>query len=136
MFEIKVACPGRSWEETPVFLTGNEGVSTYDTGKQAALVHAIASLVARLFCDEVRWNYQGSLQGHYVGPPHCPICGFVFSNNPKFSGYRCVDPDHWRAAGIPYPADDPCQPCPGCQIMGDCPAEISQEVNHAPTTTL
>jgi hypothetical protein len=68
MFEIKVACPGRSWEETPVFITGNECFATYDTGKQAALVHAIATAVARIFCDEVRWNWQGSLQGHYVSP--------------------------------------------------------------------
>ena len=101
MFEIKVACPGRSWEETPVFLTGDESVFTYQCTRQDALIHAIASFIAKLFCDEIRWNYQGNSQGHYVDPPHCPICGFVFSDNLKFAGFRCVDPGHRKAAGFP-----------------------------------
>jgi hypothetical protein len=109
MFEIKIACPNKSfdklrtkpWKDTPVFITCQEAVFSYDVSEQFTLAMLVAQKIADLFNSEVRWNWQGSPQGHYVSPQDTGGCQF----------------------------------CPGCEIMRDCPAEISQEVNNHVTTT-
>ena len=106
MFEIKIHCTCcNGWEDTPVFLTGDECVFSYDASEQFNLVMFIAQYLADLFHEEVRWNWKGNGQGHYV-EPHLP---------------QAEQPE------------DPCQLCLGCEILRDCPAEISQEVNHYET---
>lgn len=63
--EFRIRIPDTSWEDTPAIsmLTtksmskGSCRIQAHDHAK------AIASLVKR----EVRWNWQGSPQGHYVG---------------------------------------------------------------------
>jgi hypothetical protein len=33
-------------------------------------------------------------------PIRCPICGYYLTTAAQFTGYRCVDPGHWQAAGL------------------------------------
>ena len=38
-------------------------------------------------------------------PPRCPICGQYLTTHLYFYGRRCLEPDHWLAAGLLH-ADD------------------------------
>ena len=38
-------------------------------------------------------------------PPRCSICGQYLTTHPYFYGRRCLEPDHWLAAGL-LQADD------------------------------
>ena len=40
-----------------------------------------------------------------VKPPRCSICGLYLTTHIYFYGRRCLEPDHWLAAGLLTPAD-------------------------------
>lgn len=65
MIEFKIY-QGDRWEDTPVFMTVDERVM-YPTSSQGWLAHTIAKWLAEEAETEVRWNWGGSPQGHYVG---------------------------------------------------------------------
>jgi hypothetical protein len=58
------------WEDTAVHFTLVHGVGSvcdnYDEERKIA--QAVAKLLAETKGEEVRWNYRGSSQGHYVFP--------------------------------------------------------------------
>ena len=61
-YEFKIKQAGVPWEETPVEFTLNT-LPRYMQGAQD-----FAKLSANFTHRAVRWNAQGSLQGHYVHP--------------------------------------------------------------------
>jgi hypothetical protein len=38
-------------------------------------------------------------------PRSCKICGYYLTTKAQYTGYRCVNPDHWQAAGLFAPRD-------------------------------
>ena len=56
--EFKVKTGNLTWEETPVNRT--------KTFTELHEIVAYAKRLANLFQNEIRWNYQGLTQGHYV----------------------------------------------------------------------
>lgn len=36
-------------------------------------------------------------------PPRCPICNDWLTAEKRYAGYRCINPDHWQAAGLAMP---------------------------------
>jgi hypothetical protein len=38
-------------------------------------------------------------------PPCCAICGYYLTTDEQYLGHRCVDPEHWQAAGLFSPRD-------------------------------
>jgi hypothetical protein len=38
-------------------------------------------------------------------PRSCKICGYYLTTEAQYSGYRCVNPAHWQAAGLLAPRD-------------------------------
>ena len=38
-------------------------------------------------------------------PHRCIICGYYLTTDEKFVGCRCVNPEHWQAAGLLAPRD-------------------------------
>ena len=38
-------------------------------------------------------------------PPCCPICGRYLTTHSYFYGRRCLEPNHWLAAGLLQPDD-------------------------------
>ena len=64
--EFKIRIPLTKWEDTPViacFACDNGGLYQVATEQAIDKAIEIADAVER----EVRWNFQGSPQGHYVG---------------------------------------------------------------------
>lgn len=59
--EYKVKEQGTRWEDTPVFLSD----PCHAGGVENA--NLFATFLSRCHGAEVRWNYQDSSQGHYVG---------------------------------------------------------------------
>lgn len=59
MIEVKVHDPNKSWEETPV------KVKAHVLSRDEAYVFCEA--ISKAYKTEVRWNYEGSFNGTYVG---------------------------------------------------------------------
>ncbi len=59
--EFKIETPGQTWEQT--------GIIKMACYKDSRTASKLASELADEHKAEVRWNWQGSLQGHYVGIP-------------------------------------------------------------------
>jgi hypothetical protein len=38
-------------------------------------------------------------------PRCCKICGYYLTTNEQYTSYRCVNPEHWQAAGLLAPRD-------------------------------
>lgn len=57
--EFKISKPNTRWEDTPVF-----GKLEVENSKRAA---EIADNLSTMTGREVRWNWERSPQGHYVG---------------------------------------------------------------------
>ena len=68
-FEVRVRIQGdlRHWEEIPFSAHTCE---TATSEQQVKLASVVAQEIANNTpgCVEVRWNWQGSLQGHYIQP--------------------------------------------------------------------
>lgn len=64
-YEFKIKTLGLPWEEIQVSVVKTyEGVTPFDTDRQAA---QYAASLADTYRQEVRFNRQGSPQGHYIG---------------------------------------------------------------------
>lgn len=59
--EYKIKEEGKRWEDTPVFMT--DCMSPKDPWS----INKYADFLARCHNAEVRWNFRGSSQGHYIG---------------------------------------------------------------------
>ena len=78
--EYKLKVRGEGWEETPVFVVVNidtlqdsllcaaqaDGVVAR-RHPDNAIAYAVASGISEAYDCEVRWNWEGSRMGHYVG---------------------------------------------------------------------
>ena len=58
---FKIYTDGLSWEDTPIHQTHRVFENDLD------LIHQYASTISTIRETEVRWNWEGSEQGHYVG---------------------------------------------------------------------
>lgn len=70
-FKVRVPQAGR-WENMPVYRTKTLSGSKEEIAQEA---QEIAEGIAFSQCSDVRWNYEGSTQGHYVDEvfPEKPI---------------------------------------------------------------
>lgn len=63
IIEFKIKQSGVSWEDIPVAYALE--ILTHIPEERVA--DSVATSLAKLFGAEVRWNWKGSLQGHYCG---------------------------------------------------------------------
>ena len=64
--QYKIRLPGVSWEDTPIVAEYNfSGAPTAGVTISSAKVRAVR--IAWAVEREVRWSWEGSDQGHYVG---------------------------------------------------------------------
>lgn len=66
MIEFRICEPEKSWADTPVFARINAWRWSPDCTQQARFANETARFFSYTFDREVRWNHQGSLQGHYI----------------------------------------------------------------------
>ena len=63
--EIKVRRDGQRWQDSPPVCSVK--VTAPERDLLLMIANRAASAVADFYKQEARWNYEGSMQGHYVG---------------------------------------------------------------------
>ena len=66
MIEFKISNPDLRWENTTIFARVNAWRWSDNRDERTAFANEVARFFSDVFGREIRWNYEGSLQGHYV----------------------------------------------------------------------